>query len=382
MKKLLLILLFLPLLFSSCKKEEAQEVLPCLCEDSGYPIVITGLNVKEHKDKNDTRNFVDLINEEKVEISEQSALIYGGGSICDNEQTGAEVLVYFNGIAPYTFVYAVNGIDQPSIMTELNPYVINTTESGTYTLQNYNDAISVGTTSGSALVTILESPTALFTTAHDTLSILSSIQQFNDESIGNIIQWFWDFGDGNTSTSSNPIHTYTDSAGVYQISLMVTNNMGCSDTAIKVISISDAHWIYIPNAFTPNFDLINDKFCITYNGIRVNTFHFNLFDRFSNLVYATSDITELECFQYGWDGTHFETGNDLPMGVYTYEVYYQDFEGWSHQKNGKVSIIRDISNLSNNFQCYPQGISNCRFGDMMDPQLGFIYPTQEDIDNW
>ena len=63
-------------------------------------------------------------------------------------------------------------------------------------------------------------------------------------------------------------------------------------------------------------------------------------------------------------------------------MYYQDFEGWTHQENGKISLIRDISKLSNDFDCYPEGVSNCTFVDMIDPQQGFIYKTQEDIVNW
>ena len=98
-------------------------------------------------------------------------------------------------------------------------------------------------------------------------------------------------------------------------------------------------------------------------------------------MYSTDSIHNLD-FNNGWDGKHQITGNNLSTGVYTYEVYYQDFEGWQHQENGKVSIIRDISNLSNDFECYPQGVSNCKFGDMIDPKYGFIYPTSEDINNW
>ena len=51
----------------------------------------------------------------------------------------------------------------------------------------------------------------------------------------------------------------------------------------------------------------------------------DIYDRFSNLVYATDKIEKLECFlnSNGWDGTHYETGNNLPMGVYIYEVYFQ-----------------------------------------------------------
>ena len=92
------------------------------------------------------------------------------------------------------------------------------------------------------------------------------------------------------------------------------------------------------------------------------------------MVYSTDSIQNLD-YNNGWDGKRQTTGNNVPTGVYTYEMYYTDFEGWQHQENGKISLIRNTSNLSDNFVCYPQGISNCKFGDMIDPQYGFIYPT-------
>jgi hypothetical protein len=59
-----------------------------------------------------------------------------------------------------------------------------------------------------------------------------------------------------------------------------------------------------------------------------------------------------------------------------------NFNGLTYQKNGKVSVIRNTNDLSTTFNCYPQGLSNCTFGDMIHPQLGFVYPTQENINNW
>ncbi len=54
---------------------------------------------------------------------------------------------------------------------------------------------------------------------------------FTDKSIGNITSWFWDFGDGGTSTEVNPMHTYTTD-GAYTVTLAVTGPGG-SDTEIK-----------------------------------------------------------------------------------------------------------------------------------------------------
>ncbi|MBT4881755.1 MAG: T9SS type B sorting domain-containing protein [Flavobacteriales bacterium] len=273
-----------------------------------------------------------------------SAFISGSDTICDNANKEAEVKISFAGAtSPYTFVYAIDGENQPSITTTLNPYIIHTKEEGNYTLTSFIEAATIGWVSGSAMITIQQSPNALFTTATDTLSILYPSVQLTDVSIGTIVAWSWDFGDNSVNDfSRNPYHTYKDSLGIYQLSLIVLDNKGCSDTVSKQIWVADEYWMYIPNSFTPDYDGMNDVFCLSYNGIRESTFLFNIYDRFSNLVYASENISELECFlnSNGWDGKHYETGNDLPMGTYVYEVYFQDFEGWKHQERGHLFIIR------------------------------------------
>ena len=121
---------------------------------------------------------------------------------------------------------------------------------------------------------------------------------------------------------------------------MVTDENSCKSTTSRNITIQDKYWIYIPNSFTPDFDQINDKFCISYNGIREETFNFIDYDRVSStVVYSTTNIYDLDC-NNGWDGKHQTTGEDLPMGMYVYEVYFQDFEGWKHQDLGNIFIIR------------------------------------------
>ncbi|MBW7866920.1 MAG: PKD domain-containing protein [Brumimicrobium sp.] len=52
------------------------------------------------------------------------------------------------------------------------------------------------------------------------------------------VQWDWDFDDGTTSTLQNPVHTYT-SAGVYNTTLLVTSNNGCSNQATLAVTVYD-----------------------------------------------------------------------------------------------------------------------------------------------
>jgi len=271
-----------------------------------------------------------------------NAFISGNDTLCDNTNMDAAVKIYFTGsTSPFTFVYAVNGVSQPSITTNSNPYIVNTNEEGSYTLTSFENGL--GLISGSAFVTFKQAPTALFTTATDTLRILFPSLQLNDVSSGSIVSWQWDFGDNSLPDfTENPYHTFKDSAGIYQISLIVIDDFGCRDTTFKQLWIADEYWMYFPNSFTPDLDGVNDVFCLTHHGVREATFYFNVYDRFSTLVYATENITDLECFLNvnGWDGKHYKTGKDLPFGTYIYEMYFQDFEGWKHQDVGQLSIIR------------------------------------------
>jgi hypothetical protein len=74
---------------------------------------------------------------------------------------------------------------------------------------------------------------------------------FNDTSYtpdGTIITWLWTFGDGNSSTSRNPIHSYSQS-GQYLVSLQVTNTDGVTDSKTTTLVVSSAK-------STPGFEFL------------------------------------------------------------------------------------------------------------------------------
>lgn len=60
---------------------------------------------------------------------------------------------------------------------------------------------------------------------------------FTDASSGGVTQWSWSFGDGNSSTLQNPLHTYT-AAGTYQVTLTVATAANCSHTVIKPVVVA------------------------------------------------------------------------------------------------------------------------------------------------
>ena len=66
---------------------------------------------------------------------------------------------------------------------------------------------------------------------------MSKTISFTDNS-SNVSTWLWNFGDGNTSTEQNPIHTF-ETFGSYMVTLTVTDGMGNADETQQFIEITD-----------------------------------------------------------------------------------------------------------------------------------------------
>jgi len=276
-------------------------------------------------------------------FAQSTAFIYGGGNLCDNAGT-IDVEISLTGTPPWNIVYAIDGVNQAAISTSNNPQIIPTKMAGVYTVSSVSDAMGIGTTSGSVIVTILPAPTANFSVSEDTLSVIYSTTKFNDKTIG-ATAWSWNFGDNTAiDNSQNPIHTFDSVVGVYQVTLIASDFNGCSDTTFRQVRINDEYYIYIPNSFTPDLDGMNDRFCINYHAIRKNTFDFKVYDMRGEVVFFSKNIKGLECDpsnkSNGWDGTHNKSGKQLQSGNYVYEVYFQDFEGWKHHDFGFLYLIR------------------------------------------
>ena len=67
-----------------------------------------------------------------IAINAQTAFISGNDTICDNGQA-ATIQIHFTGNAPFTFIYALDVVIQPSITTTINPHVIYTSVAGAVT---------------------------------------------------------------------------------------------------------------------------------------------------------------------------------------------------------------------------------------------------------
>lgn len=141
----------------------------------------------------------------------------------------------------------------------------------------------------------------------------------------------WNFGDGNFSSATNPIHIFSDT-GVFTISLSAITQYGCENEFIKAnyITIYEKPILFIPNAFSPNGDGVNDVFYIYGSGIK--EINFRIFDRWGELVFETSELN------IGWDGTF--KGKMVNQGVYVYEAVVITNTLEQRKLKGSITLFR------------------------------------------
>ncbi|MEZ4829814.1 MAG: PKD domain-containing protein [Bacteroidia bacterium] len=88
--------------------------------------------------------------------------------------------------------------------------------------------------------------------------------------------------------------------------------------------------LYFPNAFTPNYDLINDRFVIP--GAFVGQFRMEIYSRWGQKIFETDSQED------GWDGT--ADGVAVPEGVYVFKVNAVGYSGEAIQRTGTVTLLR------------------------------------------
>lgn len=150
-----------------------------------------------------------------------------------------------------------------------------------------------------------------------------------------IATWAWDFGNNQSAVvlnNSNQSTTYP-LGGFYDITLIVTDAIGCVDSITQSIFVKDPE-IYVPNVFTPNGDGANDIFNLPFDGFK--SFHMTITNRWGNVVWDRDrdDAKPLLL----WDGTD-DGGADCTDGVYFYLLTGEMKGGTMVSKNGFVTKI-------------------------------------------
>ena len=184
------------------------------------------------------------------------------------------------------------------------------------------------------IMTILANPVADFTPQYSVLPLYMP-STILDNNSSNAYTYFWNFGDGTTNDSIfSPEHTFPEEAGSYLVSLQVSNELGCMDSTSQVIVVEHDPVVFIPNAFTPDGDGLNNEFTAVFpENMKLASYEMYIYDRWGELVFYSQDPKQ------GWDASL--AGFDAPDGVYSYLVKYKEF-GYVNkfQVTGSVVVIR------------------------------------------
>ncbi len=147
----------------------------------------------------------------------------------------------------------------------------------------------------------------------------------NSKSANNYI---WTFENTIFSNIQNPIYHFLEE-GFYRVQLKAINRI-CSDTTSKLLYIKGSNNIFIPNAFTPNQNGLNEEFRVLYKNSKGAVL--SIYNRWGQLIFTSNNVNK------GWDGTF--DGNPCQEDVYYYIVDYTNNDNEVKQLKGNFTLIR------------------------------------------
>jgi gliding motility-associated-like protein len=186
------------------------------------------------------------------------------------------------------------------------------------------------------MVEVYAKPTAEFTPSPNPASVLEPTVTLNNGSSSDVNYWSYQFGDGDSISpfTPSPVHVYPNAEpSTYTATLIVHNANDCWDTVQHDVVIGPEFTFYIPNAFTPNGDGVNDYFF--GQGIGIEKYDIYIFDRWGNMIYHGDNI-----YASKWDGKANHGAEEAQQDVYVWKVKLTDVFNKIHTYIGTVTIVR------------------------------------------
>jgi gliding motility-associated-like protein len=221
-----------------------------------------------------------------------------------------------------TTLTATGGSTYQWSTSEISSFItVSPTVTNTYTL-----TVSNGACTASATVTVNVNPAPMITAGTDTTIILG--QSVNLWSAGGINYNWSPIAGLSCINCPNPVASPTETTIYYVTGI---DSIGCTSVGSVIITIDmTCGDVFIPNAFSPNGDGVNDVLYVHGNCIK--SMKFSIFDRWGERVF------ECENPETGWDGKK----NGLPMnsGVFVYYLRANMMDKTTVKKQGNITLFR------------------------------------------
>jgi gliding motility-associated-like protein len=180
-------------------------------------------------------------------------------------------------------------------------------------------------------IQVIESPLARFSMSDNKVSLLSSEIIFTNLSDENLY-FEWDFDNGIINSEDRVVSNSFSETGLFEVLLYVENEFGCRDELIHEVVVEEVFSVFVPTAFTPNNDGLNDVFEVKVNG--VYSFEMKIYNRWGEMVYFSDNI------DYGWDGKESLSNDVIENGTYLYHIYVTDNNEKPWVYNGELNLMK------------------------------------------
>lgn len=182
------------------------------------------------------------------------------------------------------------------------------------------------------LVKILTPPIADFYFDPAELSNFGPEVRIVDQSI-DAAHWDWYINGKLVAQKPEFVYSFPDT-GLQEVTLIITHPEKCQDTLVQYIDVVPKVTFFMPNAFTPNEDTVNDFFKGTGVTRGITNFKMEIWDRHGQLIFSTTDPEE------AWNGRVSNAGRPAQAGVYVCIVSFTGPRGEPFDYRGYATLIR------------------------------------------
>ena len=210
-------------------------------------------------------------------------------------------------------------------------------EGGIYSvsLTAYDDNGCFNDVTYNDFITVYQTPTAAMNV--DPIYLYPDVPTTNitNESIGGDT-FVWNMGDTPIDFMGFEPGAYTYTPNLidtFYVSLLAVTDEGCVDSTQGFVAFLNDPFLYAPNSFTPDGNIVNDSwFPIFSSPEYVKRYNLDIYNRWGQSVFETTD------FNQGWDGTF--QGNPVQDGTYTWKINFRWYDQRAYELTGHITLIK------------------------------------------
>jgi gliding motility-associated-like protein len=271
--------------------------------------------------------FMAQLHDASYDQSNDFPLANNTDSICEGETVAINI--------PNFATIKYSPSNSISTNVDTSKLLLTPTTTTTYTITLMGKGVCATTDTLITTIVVVAKPMAAAVVTPSIVPLIDSatLNIYNATNGTNTYQWF--YNNIKFDSIPNTAHTFY-TGGTYCFTLVATNTYGCVDTASTCGSVTTREHLYMPNAFSPNADHLNDEYGPYFYSTdlsKISNYTFVIYDRLGNQMFSTTDILKK------WNGT-LNDRQDCESGVYFYMCRFVNGMNEAKFYKGDVTLVR------------------------------------------